>query len=132
MSNPTPPEDFPPTDLPVTPDGQPPEPPESDEEAGDGSQDQDIDPGPAEAPTEPAGQKLDCGVAVPPGRILLPGQPLEFDGEPDVSGFVVAAEDVYRRVTPRRSSRPTFIQIVHKGARVPVRNVVRVRTDSKL
>lgn len=127
----------------VTPDEQPQEPVETAQDAVP-DQDQGVgDSEPAEDPTEPP--KDDGGdtdqnsaeggtdaapsseyvlapstarVRPPVGRILKAGEPLRFDGT-TVGPVVVANEDVFREVYPRRSKRPIYTLVLRKGMRVP-------------
>lgn len=54
---------------------------------------------------------------VPAGRILEVGEDVVFDGQV-VGNMVIVQEDVYRKVYPFRSLRPTYVLIYNKGTQI--------------
>lgn len=99
---------------------EPPVEPQAPETPVDGAQPPTIDSVDAEGDVE---LHQDYGVVEPKGRILDVGDDLVFDGTPTIHGTIVANENVYRRIFPRRAKRPIFIQLVHEGAEIPAGSV---------
>lgn len=69
-------------------------------------------------------------VAEPEGIILDQNDPLELHGD-EKDGFLVISDDMYRRVVPKRSKRPTFVLLYRKGTMIPLHTVQRIEKESK-
>lgn len=54
---------------------------------------------------------------VPDGLILEPNDPLRIEGD-DMGNVVIVKRDIYRKVFPRRSTRPSYVLVYPRGAQV--------------
>jgi hypothetical protein len=54
---------------------------------------------------------------VPDGLILEPNEPLRIEGD-DMGNIVIVKRDIYRKTFPRRASRPSYVLVYPRGARV--------------
>jgi hypothetical protein len=61
----------------------------------------------------------------PNGLILGPDDPVILEGE-DTGTEVVISRDIFRRVYPRNTRRPTYILLYPKGARIAKSTLQRV------
>jgi hypothetical protein len=86
-----------------------------------GAEDATEDPTEADADVKSEGKPE----GVPEGRILEEGEAFEFEGE-EVGNMVVVKEDVYRKVYPRGTKRPSYILLARKGSVQPKSGVQSV------
>lgn len=92
-------------------------------------------PGGQVAPSALEGQPIDAATGnikwsdlgspeegAPQGKILGPDDDVSFDGE-QVGNMVLVKENVYRKVTPLGSNRPSYVLLYRKGTQVPATSV---------
>ena len=102
----------------------------SDHEAQDANADTDA---PTDAPDAPeAAYRASSGLAAPggtapEGRILEEGDEITIQGRVE-NNLVHIEEDVFRKVYPYRSKRPTFVLLYAKGTSVPLTALQAVGT----
>lgn len=125
-----------PSEGPVTPvaapeavaDPEPPAQPETAPEAVVAPPADVVDPAPLLVETKiqphPQMRSQDVREGVPNGLILGPDDPIRLEGE-DTGTEVIVSRDVYRKVYPRNTKRPTYILLYPRGTRVVKSTLVR-------
>jgi hypothetical protein len=95
-----------------------PEPPQEGFKGVGGANDATDDPREADSKVKSEGKPE----GVPEGRIIAEGEDFTFEGE-RIGNMVVVKEDVYRKVYPRGTKRPSYILLARAGSWQPAQGV---------